>query len=91
MKNLNTIKQELHGGNVTEALVQLDCLIANTPTPSDELYYLRGNAYRKLGNWQMALNNYLEAIELNPDSPAKKAYEMVMNILNFYNKDMFNQ
>ena len=29
----------------------------------DEAYYLLGNAYRKQGNWQEALNNYTCAIE----------------------------
>ena len=58
---------------------------------NDEPYYLLGNAYRKQGNWQLALNNYLEAIARNPNSPAVNARQMVMDILNFYNKDMFNQ
>ena len=39
----------------------------------------------------MALNNYLEAMERNPESPAAHAYQMTMDILNFYNKDMYNQ
>ena len=39
----------------------------------------------------MALNNYLEAIERNPDSPAVHARQMLMDILEFYNKDMYNQ
>ena len=91
MENLETIKKELNEGNVTVAIRKLDILIENSPPPSDELYYLRGNAYRKLGNWQLALNNYLEAIEHNPDSPALQAKDMMMDILNFYNKDMFNQ
>ena len=30
-------------------------------------YYLLVNAYRKMGDWQQALNNYLEAIERNPE------------------------
>jgi len=90
MEKLEMIKKELKEGNVAIAIRELDILIENSPS-SDELYYLRGNAYRKLGNWQMALNNYLEAIECNPDSPARQAKEMTMDILNFYNKDMFNQ
>ena len=49
------------------------------------------HAYRKMGDWQQALNNYLEAIERNPESPAVSARDMIMNILNFYNKDMYNQ
>ena len=60
-------------------------------TNDDEPYYLLGNAYRKQGNWQLALNNYLEAIERNPESPAVQAHQMMMDILNFYNKDMYNQ
>ena len=37
------------------------------------------------------LNNYQYAIDLNPESPAQHAYQMAMDILNFYNKDMYNQ
>ena len=60
--------------------------------PMDEdLYYLLGNAWRKKGNWQMAMNNYLEAVRLNPESPAAQALEIANEILDFYNKDMYNQ
>lgn len=53
-------------------------------------YYRRGNEFRRNGNWQEALNNYMEAIELDPDSPAVSAKKMLEDILNFYNKDMYN-
>lgn len=53
-------------------------------------YYRRGNEYRRQGNWQQALNNYLEAIELDPDSPAVEAKKMLDDILSYYNKDMYN-
>ena len=33
----------------------------------------------------------LEAIEKNPESPAVNAKKMLMDILEFYNKDMYNQ
>ena len=58
-------------------------------TKSDELYE-RGNAFRKQGNWQEAINCYMEAIELNPDSPAVEAKAVLDDILNFYNKDAYN-
>ena len=58
-------------------------------TKSDELYE-RGNAFRKQGNWQEAINCYMEAIELNPDSQAVAAKAMLDDILNFYNKDDYN-
>ncbi|MGN0058117.1 MAG: tetratricopeptide repeat protein [Phocaeicola plebeius] len=56
-----------------------------------DAYYLLGNACRKMGDWQGALNNYQEAIDRNPEGPAASARSMAMDILNFYNKDMFNQ
>lgn len=68
-----------------------DYISIHSEDKDDEPFYLLGNAYRKKGNWQLALNNYLEAIERNPKSPAVSAKQMVMDILNFYNKDMYNQ
>lgn len=91
MELLNTIKKLINEGNVGQAIRQLDELLQTDFPGKDEAYYLRGNAYRKQGNWQQALNNYRYAIDLNPESPAQHAYQMVMDILNFYNKDMYNQ
>lgn len=53
-------------------------------------YYLQGNEYRRQGNWQQALNCYLESIALDPQSPAVEAKQMLDDILNFYNKDAYN-
>ena len=55
-----------------------------------EEYSQLGNEYRRQGNWQMALNNYLEAIALDPESPAVQAKQMLDDILNFYHKDYYN-
>ena len=55
-----------------------------------EEFYRLGNQYRKKGNWRMAINNYLEAIELDPESPAVEAKKMLDDILNFYHKDAYN-
>ncbi|WP_321436636.1 tetratricopeptide repeat protein [uncultured Bacteroides sp.] len=90
MEELSTIKGLIDKGEVEAAIKTLDQFIESNPT-CDEAFYLRGNAYRKLGNWQMAMNNYLSAIELNPQSPALQANKMIMDILNFFNKDMYNQ
>lgn len=53
-------------------------------------WYQQGNAHRQRGDWQHAINCYMEAIELDPQSPAVEAKEMLENILNFYNKDAYN-
>ena len=55
-----------------------------------EDFYRQGNRYRKEGNWQEAINNYVKAIELDPDSPAVEAKKMLDDILNYYCKDIYN-
>lgn len=90
MEQLKEIKELISQGNIENAIKALNVVIEENPS-CDEAYYLRGNAYRKQGNWQIALNNYLSAVEINPDSPALHAKEILMDILNFYNKDMYNQ
>ena len=76
---------------VDEAITLLDGYRANGGPMDDTLYYLLGNAWRKKGNWQMAINNYLEALNINPDSPAKQSLSMANEILYFSNKHMYNQ
>ena len=90
-EKLAQAKELIGKGEVKSAINILNQCIADQKACSDEPYYLLGNAYRKQGNWQMALNNYLEAIEKNPESPAVNAKKMLMDILEFYNKDMYNQ
>ena len=48
-------------------------------------------SFGKLENLSEAMNCYLKAVEFNPKSPAKEAYEQVSEILDFYFKDMYNQ
>ena len=91
MEALGAIEEILQAGRVEEAIGLLKEYIAASPVPSDRAYYLLGNAYRKRGDWQGAINNYLEAMAINPDSPAKNAYAIANEILDFYNKDMYNQ
>ena len=53
-------------------------------------YYAQGNVHRRRGDWQQALNCYMEAIALDPESPAVEAKKMLDDILNFYHKDSYN-
>lgn len=86
---MEAIKQLILEGNTAEAIRRLSEYLVATPS-SDEAYYLLGNAYRKQGDVRLALNNYLTALALNPDSPARQAHDMLMDILNFYHKDLYN-
>ena len=55
-----------------------------------EEWYQQGNAYRKQSQWHKAINCYIEAAKLDPDSPAVEAKCMLDDILSFYCKDMYN-
>ena len=85
------IRNLLSTERADEAIAELEAFRSAGGTLDDELFYLLGNAWRKKGNWQMAMNNYLEAVHLNPESPAQQALDIANEILDFYNKDMYNQ
>ena len=55
-----------------------------------EQFYQQGNAWRKQGQWHEAINCYIQAIELDPSSPAVEAKRMLDDIMAFYCKDMYN-
>ena len=55
-----------------------------------EDYYKLGNEYRRKGDWKHAIDNYLEAIALDPESPAVEAKQMLVDMFAFYCKDMYN-
>lgn len=55
-----------------------------------EDYYKLGNKYRRKGDWKHAIDNYLEAIALDPESPAVEAKQMLDDMFAFYCKDMYN-
>lgn len=90
MVELKLAKELLDSGKWDEAVEMLKAFIAQNPH-SDEAYFILGNAYRKREDWQSALNNYQIAMDLNEESPAYLAYQATTEILEFYNKDMFNQ
>ena len=92
MADFSDIKTMIEQCRLNEAIGALDDLAAHS-TDSHVLahaFYLRGNAYRQLGNFRQALNSYLQAIELEPDGPAALAYRNVQQILDFYDHDLYN-
>ena len=87
--NLQNIKQQIQSGSIAEAIEALNQYIKENPN-SDEAWLLLGNAYRKQENWKDAMDAYTKATELNPDSPARDAYEHIVQILNSYDIQRFN-
>ena len=72
-----------------EAIQRLDDIIGSNPE-NEEALTLRGMKHWALNNRQQAINDYLEAIRINPDSKAKIALQLVSSIMDFYNPDLLN-
>lgn len=93
MKTIQEIKDMLSRSEGQEALEAANEIVENKGVSRETLanaYYLRGNAYRQQGNVRLALNSYLESMELDPDGPAAEAYRHIQELLDFYNKDYYN-
>jgi tetratricopeptide (TPR) repeat protein len=85
----NEVRTLIASEKVEEAMVKVDEIISQDSS-LDMAYYLKGNIYRKQQDWQKAINSYSQAIEINPLSPANDARKMCVEILNFFNTDMYN-
>ena len=93
MKTIQEIKDMLSRSEGDEALRAANEIVENKGISKETLamaYYLRGNAYRQQGNVRLALNSYLESMDLDPDGPAAEAYRHLQELLDFYNKDYYN-
>lgn len=89
MKEIDKIRELIQSNHIEQAINDLNSIILNQQ-PCDEVYFLLGNAYCKKNAWREALNAYCQAIELNPESPARMAYDHIIEILDFYNHDFYN-
>ena len=92
---LQKIKEMLGRSESRDVIAHCDYIIENMETENNKMiisqvFYLRGNAYRQLGDWGKAMSSYLEAAERDPESPAKQAYQQALQILEFYNHDLYN-
>lgn len=50
----------------------------------------RGRVYWALGKRSDAINDYLAAQRINPSGKAKELLKATYEILNYYNKDLYN-
>lgn len=56
----------------------------------DEALCLRGMKYWSLNERSNAINDYLAAVEINPEGKGKMLLKTTYEILDFYNKDLYN-
>lgn len=93
-KTIQEVKDMLARSESRDVIAHCDYLLENNKEADKkllaQLYYIRGNAYRQLGDWGKAMSSYLEASERDPQGPAKQAYAHALEILDFYNHDLYN-
>ena len=93
-KTIQEVKDMLARSESRDVIARCDYLLENNKEADKkllaQLYYIRGNAYRQLGDWGKAMSSYLEASERDPQGPAKQAYAHALEILDFYNHDLYN-
>ena len=92
---INSLKEMLSRSESKDVINHCNYIVENQETDDNKLFiaqvfYLRGNAYRQLGEWGKSMSSYLEAAERDPEGPAKQAYQQALQILDFYNHDLYN-
>ena len=91
MKTIKDIKAEYEKHlDAKRAIADYTALIEAGCPQADEAYTERGLLYWKLDMRAEAINDYNEAIRINPASRAVQVKEATYSILDYYNKDLYN-
>ncbi len=62
-----------------------------TPEETVEYLIVKGKLEQKFQNWGDAINAFSKVIEIEPENiEAKNNLQLIQDILNFWNPDMFN-
>lgn len=90
--NITELRESIRGLSGQEAVKVLSDYIDGHQGEADldEAYTLRGMKYWGLQNRSAAINDYLAAIRINPESKAVQALKATNEILDYYNKDLYN-
>lgn len=89
MDNIEQLKAACSEMEPAKAVETITAYLADHPD-DEEALTLRGMKYWSLGDRSQAINDYLAAIRINPDSKAKMLMKSTYDILDFYNKDLYN-
>lgn len=71
------------------AIVELNKII-DADNYNSDAYFERGKLNWRLGRRREAINDYSRAAELNPKSAASEALRHTMDIMSFFNPDLYN-
>ena len=85
LKNIELLLKNDRAIEAKKAFLQLD------NENSVEYFLVRGKIEQKFQNWGDAINAFNQALEIDPEnSEAQNNLQLIRNILNFWNPDMFN-
>lgn len=84
-----TLKEKIKAADYEEAIAMLTEYIGKHPA-DDEALTMRGMRYWGAAKRSLAINDYLEAVRINPQSKAAQALKAANEILDFRNNDLFN-
>lgn len=89
---IEELKDKLRDLGGEQAVEVLTAFIADHPDDPrlDEVYTMRGMKNWGLQRRKDAIDDYLAAIRLNPSSKAVQALKATNEILDYYNKDLYN-
>jgi lipoprotein NlpI len=90
MKTLEEIKELQAKGEDTAKMVDMLTEYIAEHEMSDEALTMRGLIHWSRGERNLAINDYLAALKINPKSNAGLALKMANEILDYYNKDLYN-
>lgn len=90
--NFLELKESMKGLSGDDAVKALSEYIESNPNAADldEVLTYRGMKYWGMQKRSLAINDYLAAIKLNPQSKAVQALKAANDILDYYNKDLYN-
>ncbi len=86
---LQNIIKLIDENRLEEALARIGEFIKENPR-DDEALFLRGKIYWRLEEKSRAINDFEQALDINPKSKAAYALETARKIQEFFNPDMFN-
>lgn len=87
---LEEIRKQISEGTAPDdGIAMLTEYIAAHPD-DDEALTVRGMRHWSRGERSLAINDYLAAIRINPGSRAGLALKATNEILDYYNKDLYN-
>ena len=90
--SIDELKKSIEGLGGEDAVKALTAFIAENPgyPQMDEVLTMRGMRFWGMQKRKAAIDDYLAAIQLNPKSKAVQALKATNEILDYYNKDLYN-